>query len=277
MAGSSRRSASRPTGSDGRTYHVGVKRGEVAPTIVLVGDPARAEMVADRFDRRTGKPVKNREYVTISGVRNGRPITVCATGMGCDNTEMAVVELLSCVDRPDFLRIGSCGALQPETKVGDLIISTGALRLEATTLGFVRSEYPAVAHHEFVLALASAAERAKVRHRVGLTATTAGFYGWQARKGGAFEPREPGLDRELGRIGVENFEMEASALFVLASLKGLRAGAVCAAFASRPRDEFIDGKAKTAAEKRAVDVGLAALDVLAEMDLCRGRRPRFTL
>jgi uridine phosphorylase len=277
MARARKNTASRPTGADGRTYHVGVRRGEVAPTIVLVGDPKRAERVAARFDRVRGEPVRNREYVTITGERGGLPITVCATGMGCDNTEMAVVELLACVDRPDFLRIGSCGALRPETKVGDLIVSTGALRLEATTLGFVRPEYPAVAHHEMVLALASAAARAGVRHRVGLTATTAGFYGWQAREGGPFAPREPKLAEELGALGVENFEMEASALFVLASLKGLRAGAVCAAFASRPRDEFIAGEAKDAAEERAIDVGLGALDVLAEMDRARGKRPRFVL
>lgn len=272
-----RGSADRPTGKGGREYHVGVRKGDVAPTILLVGDPARAARVAARFDEVRRGPIENREYVTITGAYRGRPVTVCATGMGCDNTEIAVVELLNCVGRADFLRIGSCGALRPETRVGDLIVSTGALRLEATTLGFVRPEYPAVAHHEMTLALLSSAARLGVRHRAGLTATTAGFYGWQAREGGPFAPRDPGLDRELGRLGVENFEMEASALFVLASLRGLRAGCVCATFANRPKGVFIADAAKAAAEERAIDVGLGALDVLAEMDARRGRRAYFAL
>jgi uridine phosphorylase len=273
----SRGKADRPAGAGGRTYHVGVKRGEVAPSIVLVGDPARAEKVAARFDRRTHGPISNREYVTITGVLHGRPTTVCATGMGCDNTEMAVVELLQCVDRPDFVRVGSCGALRKESRIGDLVVSTAALRFEATSLGFVRPEYPAVSHYEAVLALVTAATREKARFRVGLTATTAGFYGWQAREGGPFAPREPGLDRELGALGVENFEMEASTLFTLAALKGLRAGCVCAVFANRPRNEFVSPTEKDAAEERAIDVGLGALDVLAEIDARKVRGAPFAL
>jgi uridine phosphorylase len=270
-------SADRPRGRGGREYHVGVKRGEVAPTIVLVGDPSRAKKVAARFDRVRHGPIANREFVTYTGDLRGRPTTVCATGMGCDTTEIAVVELLNCVGRADFLRIGSCGALQRATRIGDLVISTGALRFETTSLGFVRPEYPAVAHHEMVLALISAATRAKAPFRTGLTATTAGFYGWQARDGGPFAPREPGLARELGRLGVQNFEMEASTLFVLASLKGLRAGAVCAAFANRPLNRFVAEKDKAALEERAIDVGLVALDILGEMGAKAGPGRPFTL
>jgi uridine phosphorylase len=271
----SRPSADKPTGRGGRAYHVGVSKGDVAESIALVGDPARAEKVAARFDRIVRGPIEHREYVTITGVRKGRPITVCATGMGCDNTEIAVVELLSCVRRADFIRIGSCGALQEDARLGDLVVTTGAMRLEATSLGFARAEYPAIAHHEVVLALIGAAEREKARYRVGVTATTAGFYGWQARKGGAFAPREPNLDRELRALGVENFEMEASALLVLAGLKGLRAGCVCAVFAERAKGRFIGDDEKDEAENRAIDVGLSAFDVLYEMDKKRGSKPRF--
>ncbi|HYC79209.1 MAG TPA: nucleoside phosphorylase [Planctomycetota bacterium] len=259
-------------------YHVGLARGDVAPSILLVGDRARAELVRERFDAprpRIGKGA--REYWTYTGRVRGRPTSVIATGMGCDNTEIALVELLACVDRPDLVRVGSCGALQPDARLGDLIISSGALRLEATTLGFVDAEYPAVAHHEMTLALLTAAARAGHRHRLGLTATAAGFYGWQARRGGPFAPRVPDLDARLAAWGVENFEMEASALFVLASLKKLRAGCVCAVFAERPRDRFIAGRDKRAAEERAIDVGLGALEVLADMDAKRGRAPHFTL
>lgn len=258
-------SAERVQDEEGRQYHIGLAPGEVAPWILLVGDPDRAARVAERFDSvRVHR--KCREYVSFTGQYQGLEVTALGTGIGCDNTEIAVVELLECVSRPTLIRIGSCGTLQPEVALGELCISTGAVRLESTSLAFVEEGYPAVAHYEVVLALVSAAAEQGAPHHVGLTATASGFYGWQGRGGHAVTSRFPDLAERLGQMRVLNMEMEASTLFTLAGLAGLRAGAVCTVFANRPENRFIGAADKTAAESRAIEVGLGALPILARMD-----------
>lgn len=254
---------------DGRQYHIGVAPGEVAPRILLVGDPERADRVAARFDeiRRT---VRRREYLTHTGKIGGREVTVMATGIGCDNVEIAVVELLACVSDPVLIRVGSCGALQPDIALGDSVVSTGAVRLESTSLGFVEEGYPACAHHEVILALVSAATELGTPHHVGVTAAAAGFYGLQGRSGNVIEPRFPDIPERLAKQGVLNLEMETSTLFTLATLASVRAGAVCAVFANRPADAFISKDDKVVAEDRAISIGLRALDYLDDMD-AKGR------
>lgn len=272
------RDANKPEDSGGRQYHIGLKKGDVARSVLLCGDAERAARIAAKFDSvRRGFPKRHREFASWTGSLKGLDVTVMATGMGADNTEIAVVELLACVDAPDLIRVGSCGALRGEIALGDLVISTGAVRLESTTLGFVDEGYPAVAHHEVTLALITAATRLEAPFHAGITATAAGFYGWQARKVPGFPPRFPDLPERLARMGVKNLEMEASALFTLASLRGLRAGAVCAAYANREKNEFLDAKGRRVADSRTIAVALGALFVLAEMDAARGGRPHFSL
>jgi uridine phosphorylase len=258
-------SANRVQDEEGRQYHIGLAPGEVAPWIILVGDPARADRVAKRFDQ-VFLSRQCREYVTHTGSWHGLRVTVMATGIGCDNTEIAVMELLHCVERPTLLRVGSCGALQSGISIGEAVISTGSLRLESTSLGFVEEGYPALAHHEVILALASAATDLGEPHHVGLTATAAGFYGWQGRAEQIIAPRFPDLVDRLRRQGILNLEMEASTLFTLAALAKVRAGAVCAVFADRTANRFIEPDAKGAAEDRVISIGLRALAFLARMD-----------
>lgn len=253
-----------------RQYHIGLGPGEVAPTILLCGDPDRARRIAERFDDARPE-VAHREYVTITGTRNGRPISVMATGIGCDNTEIAITELCRVVDAPSFLRIGTCGGIAPETDIGDLCISTGALRLENTSLAFVQEGYPAVAHHEWVVALIAAARASGQRFHVGVTATAPGFYGAQGRTDDPrFPSRFPDRVQELRRQGVVNMEMESSTLFTMASLARARAGTVCVVYANRERNLFATAEQRGALQERAIDVGLAAVDVFEGMAGSRG-------
>ncbi len=253
---------------EGKQYHIGCGPGDVAPNILLCGDPARAHRVA-RYFSEAGEPITAREYVTVTGKYHGMPMTVMATGIGTDNTEIAFIELSQIVKNPTIIRIGSSGALKKGIELGELVISTGAVRLENTSTAFVVEGYPAVANHEVVLALLEAARRNRFPHHVGLTATAPGFYGAQARKVPGFPPRDPELPAKLDAMNVSNFEMEASCLFTLASLSGARAGAVCAIYANRHKNEFIDGETMDAAEKRCIETGLAAFEVLAMMDAAK--------
>jgi uridine phosphorylase len=248
-----------------RQYHIGLGPGDLAEYILLPGDPDRTTRIATRLESIELEH-RHREFATVTGTYRGQRVSVVATGIGTDNVEIVVAEILAITERPTFIRVGSCGALQPEMDLGDLVITTGAVRLESTTSFYVHDGYPAVADYEAVAALIEAAERLGHPYHVGVTATAPGFFGAQGRPIPQLPIRYPDLAEDMARQRVMNFEMEASALLVLASLARCRAGVVCAVYANRTTGEFIGGVAKDAAEAACVDTGLEGLIVLAEMD-----------
>ena len=258
-------SAERVQDEEGRQYHIGLAPGEVAPWILTCGDPARAERAAKKLDSiRVEK--RNREFVTFTGEVGGLPLTIMATGIGADNTEIAVIETCQIVNDPCFIRVGTSGSLQDDIEIEDLVISTAACRLENTSTWFVHEGFPAVADYRVVSALTEAATRRQARFQVGITATAPGFYGAQGRSGSGFEPRHPDLPDQLARMGVKNLEMEASCLFTLCAMRGFRSGAVCTVFANRPRNVFIAKDRKIPAEDSAIETALLAFRMLAGMD-----------
>ncbi len=248
-----------------RQYHIGLGPGELAEYILLPGDPDRTSRIASRFESIEHEH-RHREFASVTGRFRGQRVSVVSTGIGTDNVEIVVAEILAITERPTFIRVGSCGALQPEMGLGDLAISTGAVRLESTTSFFVHDGFPAVADYEAVAALIEAAERLGHRYHVGITATAPGFFGAQGRPIPQLPIRYPDLAEEMARQRVMNFEMEASALLVLATLARCRAGVVCAVYANRTTGEFVDGDLRDAAEAACVETGLEGLLVLADMD-----------
>ena len=255
--------------SEKRQYHISLSPEDVANTVLLVGDPARAEKVAKFFDaiRIT---ISNREFITYTGTYKDIPISVMSTGIGPSNIEIAVVELSRIFDKsglkPTLIRIGSSGALQKDISVGDLVISTSSVRLEDTSTYFVDQSYPAVADYEVLTALITSAEQTKARYHVGITATGSGFYGAQGRELEDFPIKEPHLQDRLGKLNVLNFEMESSTLFTLASLAKFRAGSVCAVYANRQTKTFIEEKEKIITEEKAIECGLEAAVLVRSMD-----------
>jgi len=248
-----------------RQYHIGLGRGDLAEYILLPGDPDRTARIATRLDSIELER-RNREFATVTGSYRGQPVSVVSTGIGTDNVEIVVAEILAITERPTFIRVGSCGSLQPEIGLGELVISSGAVRLEATTSFFVHDGYPAVADYEAVVALVEAADRLGHRAHVGVTATAPGFFGAQGRPIPQLPIRFPDLAEEMARQRVLNFEMEASALLVLAGLARCRAGVVCAVYAQRSTGDFVTGDEKERAEAACVETGLEGLLILAEMD-----------
>ena len=264
-----------PIGS--RQYHIALGPGELAEYILLPGDPDRTALIAERFDSIEVER-RNREFASVTGLYRGERASIVSTGIGADNVEIVLAEILAITENPTFIRVGSCGALQPGIALGDLVISTGAVRLESTTSWFVHEGYPAVANHEAVvlypaganpvavLALIVAPERLGHRYHIGVSATAAGFYGAQGRPIPQLPIRFPDLADEMARQGVLNFEMEASAVLILATLAGCRAGVVCTVYAQRTTGDFVMGEAKERAERAVVETGLEALTILADMD-----------
>jgi uridine phosphorylase len=252
-----------PTGE--RQYHIGLGPGELAEYILLPGDPDRTARIASRFDS-IEREHRHREFASVTGRFRGERVSVVSTGIGTDNVEIVVAEILAITKRPAFIRVGSCGALQPEMDLADLVITTGAVRLESTTSYFVHDGFPAVADYEAVSALIEAAERLGHPYHVGITATAPGFYAAQGRPIPQLPIRYPDLAEEMASQRVMNFEMEASALLVLATLARCRAGVVCAVYANRTTGAFVGDDQKDAAEAACVETGLESLLILAEMD-----------
>ncbi|MBI5620456.1 nucleoside phosphorylase, partial [Candidatus Gottesmanbacteria bacterium] len=164
-----------------------------------------------------------------------------------------------------FIRVGSTGGIQKGQNIGDLVISTGAVRLEGTSKDFVIAEYPAVANYEVVMALIEAGEELKIRYHLGITASTDTFYTGQGRP--AYENFFPSFKEDIFRdmqaAGVLNFEMEAATLFTLASIFGKRAGAICCIVANRLTDKF---EINDEMQKRAGLVASRAVAILHEWD-----------
>jgi len=248
-------------GGDESQYHVDVGRGDVAETVLMPGDTDRVETIVDHWDEAI-EVAHHREYHTYTGAYDGTPISVTSTGIGAPSAAIAVEELAR-VGAETFLRVGSCGAIQPEMEIGDLVITAGGVRQEGTSDAYVRKSYPAVADYEVVTALVAAAERLDYDYHVGHTASTDSFYAGQGREGfqGYEAPEGRELFEELQQADVKNFEMEASAILTLANVYGLRAGAVCTVYANRETGEF-----RTEGEDRAAEAASLAVRLLARMD-----------
>jgi len=249
-----------PTDEGGRQYHIGLAPGEVTPSMLLVGDPDRVEKGAGLLENPS--PLKShREYTSTTGLYKGKPVTVLGTGIGSDNTEIALVEISRLIDPGEavLIRVGSSGAIADHIQVGNLVVSTGALRLESTSLAYVEPGFPAVAHHEVVQALIEACEKAGRPSHVGLTASACGFYGPQGRPVEGLPHLFPDRVEKLAAQRILNMEMECSTLFTLATLFGMKAGALCTVFADRNANTFLDEQGRRDAEILALTVGLEAL------------------
>lgn len=255
-------SAERLATKEKRQYHIACAPGEVARYVLLPGDPERVPKIAGLWDKAR-KVAYHREYQTYTGEVGGVRISSTSTGIGCPSTAIAIEELAA-IGSDTFIRVGSSGSIQREVKVGDLVISTAAVRLDGTSKQYVRVEYPAVASYEVLLALVQAAEKLGHRYHVGVTASTDSFYLGQGRPGlgGYTQSFAKGIVRDLQLARVLNFEMEMASLFTIAGIYGLRAGGVSAIFANRVTGEFKAGAGELAAAKVATE----AVKILARMD-----------
>lgn len=247
----------------GKQYHIECGSGDVAPFVLVPGDPARVGKIASLWDR-TKEVANHREYHTMTGKYQGVPISCTSSGIGGPSLAIAVDELCR-IGVDTFIRVGSTGGIQKGQKIGDLVISTGAVRLEGTSKDFVIPEYPAIANYEIVMALIESAEEYNFRYHVGITASTDTFYTGQSRP--AYQNYLPSfkesLYKDLQNARVQNFEMEVATLFTMASLFGKRAGAVCCIIANRLTDEFMINDDM---QKKAGLVASRAVAILHEWD-----------
>ncbi len=229
---------------------------DLADRALVVGDPGRAARVAELLDDAR-QLTANREYHVYSGTYRGVPVTVASHGVGAAGAAVCFEELArGGVTR--IIRSGTAGGIQPEVVDGAIVVATGAVRADGVSHQLVPSEFPAIATPELTIALRAAATETGLRTHTGIVLT-----------GDMFYPSDviTGIDHAMWqRAGVVAVEMEASALFVIASLHGIESGAVFAIDGNplaAKNDSMDDYDPYREVVTQAVDGALrAALDVL---------------
>jgi len=206
-------------------YHVHLKPGDVGRYVLLPGDPGRVPKIAAFF--KDAKDVAfNREFRTFTGTVDGIKVSCTSTGIGCPSTAIAIEELIKC-GADTFIRIGTGGSLQKEVGLGDLCISTAAVREEGTTRQYVPLSYPAVADVDVVCALRQAARGFKYKHHLGITHCKDAFF-IEGDCGLPLEDENKSKWKAWYRSNVISTAMESAALFVVSSIKRVRAGEILA-------------------------------------------------
>lgn len=221
---------------EGVQYHVGLRNGDVGKYVILPGDPKRCEKIAKHFD--DAKLVADqREYVTYTGYLDGVKVSVTSTGIGGPSAAIALEELVKC-GADTFLRVGTCGGMQKEILGGDLVIATGAIRMEGTSKEYAPIEYPAVADLDITNALVEAAKQQGAKYHVGVVQCKDSFYGQHS-------PSTKPVSYELEdkweawiRMGCKASEMESAALFIVGSHLNVRVGSSFLVVANQEREKL---------------------------------------
>ena len=210
--------------SEGYEYHIHLKQGDIGRYVFLPGDPGRCEVIAQHFDN-PHFVASHREHTTWAGELDGVPVAVTSTGMGGPSTAIAVEELIH-VGADTFMRVGTSGAMQPETQPGDVAVINAAIRDEGTGLHYLPMEFPAVAHQDLINGLVDAAKDHGKRYHVGVSQSKDSFYGQHSPESMPVAGRLKERWDAWVKGGCLVSEMECATLFLVASTRRVRAGGV---------------------------------------------------
>lgn len=237
--------------------HLRCRPGDVSRYVFVPGDQDRAKRIADKLEE-CRQVAAHRSYYLFKGKFRGIEMSVCSTGIGCPSAAIALEELSRC-GADTFIRVGSAGSLQRYIDAGDVVVATGAMRRDGTSVRYAPLGFPAMAHPQMLVSLIEAARTLGISPCAGVVLCDDAFYA-------------PAPQDELGRIeklGILAVEMETSILFTLGTIRGWRTGAVLAidgnVLLGRLKDRSrLD--AFRAAEESAIDLALLAMYRLALAD-----------
>ena len=249
---------------EGMQYHIGVKTGEVGKYVLLPGDPKRCAKIAQYFD----DPVliaDNREYVTYTGTLDGVKVSVTSTGIGGPSASIALEELVKC-GADTFLRIGTCGGMDIDVKGGDVVVATGAIRMEGTTKEYVPIEFPAVPDLEVTNALVNACKKLAIPYHAGVVQCKDAFYGQHNPE---IMPASYELMQKWEawiRMGCKASEMESAALFIVGQFLRVRVGSCFLVVANQEREKKGLPNAQVHDTDIAIKTAIEALRILIKED-----------
>lgn len=198
------------------TIHIGAEKDQIAPTVLMPGDPYRARWAADTFLTAPQLVNETRGMLGFTGTWNGHPVTIQGSGMGMPSLSIYANELIRDYDAQTLIRIGSCGGMQPQVKLRDIILAMTSTSISTPSSGIFRElNYAPVADWGLLRAAVAACEAKGVSPHVG------GIY-----SSDVFYDERPDLNTEMVRHGILGVEMEAAELYTLAARYGRRALAV---------------------------------------------------
>ncbi|WP_380184525.1 uridine phosphorylase [Kalamiella sp. sgz302252] len=238
-------------------FHLGLTKADLqgATLAIVPGDPERVKKIAALMDNAVHL-ASHREFTTWRAEIDGKAVIVCSTGIGGPSTSIAVEELAQLGVRT-FLRVGTTGAIQPGINVGDVLVTTGSVRLDGASLHFAPLEFPAVADFACTTALVEAAKEAGANLHIGVTASSDTFYPGQERYdtfSGRVVSRFQNSMQEWQQMGVLNYEMESATLLTMCASQGLRAGMVAGVIVNRTQQEIPDAETMKKTESDAVRI-----------------------
>ena len=221
------------TEGSGKQYHIGVGPEDVGEYVILPGDPKRVAKIAKHLE--DAKLVgDSREFLTYTGYLNGTKVSVTSTGIGGPSASIALEELVRCGAKY-FIRVGTCGGMRLDVKGGDVVIATGAIRMEGTSKEYAPIEFPAVADLDITNALVNAAKHYDLPYHVGVVQCKDAFYGQhmpEALPNGHELLTKWDAWLKLNTIASE---MESAALFIVGQYLGVKVGSCFLAVANQER------------------------------------------
>lgn len=245
-------------------FHIQCAPGQVGNYCILPGDPGRCEAIARHFD----DPVHvqtNREYTTYTGTLLGEKVSVVSTGIGGPSAAIAMEELcnLGC---HTFVRVGTCGGIKLEVQSDDVVVATGAVRMEGTSREYAPIEWPAVPDFTVTQALVKAAKNLQKPWHAGVVQCKDSFYGQHspARMPVSYELEQKW--EAWKRLGVLASEMESAALFAVAAARGVRCGSVFHVIWNQEREKAGLDQKESHDTSAAIQVGIEALKLLIQED-----------
>ncbi len=252
------------SGEEGLQYHLQIRRGDVGRYVILPGDPKRCQKIAEHFD--DAKLVADsREFVTYTGYLYGEKVSVTSTGIGGPSASIAMEELVRC-GADTFIRVGTCGGIDLEVKGGDIVVATGAVRMEGTSREYAPIEYPAVADLDVVNALAASCKELGYTYHTGVVQCKDAFYGQH-------EPDRMPVSYELmnkweawKRMGCKASEMESAALFIVAAHLRVRCGSEFLVMGNQERNALGMENPIVHDTEAAIRIAVAALRRLIQED-----------
>lgn len=252
------------TEGSGKQYHIGVGPNDIGKYVILPGDPKRCAKIAAHFEN--AKLVgDSREYITYTGYLNGVKVSVTSTGIGGPSASIAMEELVAC-GAHTFIRVGTCGGMDPKIMGGDIVIAQAAVRAEGTSKEYAPIEYPAVATFEVIEALKNASDKLNHTSHVGVVQCKDAFYGQHRPE---TLPNHVELLNKWDawcRMGCLASEMESAALFIVASYLHVRVGSCFLVVANQERAKLGLENKQVHDTEGAIKVAIEALKDLIEKD-----------
>lgn len=221
---------------EGYEYHIGMKKGDVGKYVILPGDPKRVKKIAAYLENAK-KVADSREFETWTGTLNGEKVSVTSTGIGGPSAAIALEELAN-LGADTFIRVGTCGAMQPDILSGDLIIPNGAIRAEGTSKEYAPIEFPAVPNFEVLKALIQGAQTKKARYHVGVAQCKDSFYGQHNPETMPVSYALQNKWEAWKKLGTLCSEMESAALFTVGAYRRVRVGSIFVVIGNQEREKL---------------------------------------